>query len=201
MRMYLAAALLLIVYLFPWVVNPSVSLTANAYDLAAWASVHPAVQAETPTLLTCLLLRLPLACIGLLVAFGARRSALSALVTLVVVAALLPPLEFVHDTGNPNDRQQAALALLTLIGGGIGVSGMLPRYRGWIAAGIALTGAAASALGLPRGYELMRGFGLATQIGAGGVGLALAFAVIAVALAAGERRAPRTETIAINQTG
>ncbi|MFN8448358.1 MAG: hypothetical protein U0521_07145 [Anaerolineae bacterium] len=201
MRNYLAAALLLIVYLFPWVVNPSASLTANAYDLAAWASVHPAVQAETPTLLTCLLLRLPLACIALLVAFGARRSALSALVVLVAVAALLPPLEFIHDTGNPNYRQQAALALLTLLAGGIGVSGILPRYRGWIAVGIALVGAASSALGLLRGYELMRGFGLETQIGVGGVGLALAFAVIAVMLAAGERRAPGTQAFAINQTG
>jgi hypothetical protein len=206
MRIYAAAILLLGLYLLPWVVNPSVSLTANGYDLAEWSSLHPAVQAQTPMLLTSLLLRLPLACVALLIAFCARRNVLAALVVLVTAVALLPPLEFVRDFGNPNYRQLAALALITLVGGGVGLSGFVPRYHRLITAGVALVGAAAGLLGLAQAYDLMRGFGLAAQIGAGGPGLILMFMSVAGALAISEIRQRRRDkplrlTSAVNQTG
>lgn len=206
MRIYIAAALMLSLYLLPWVVNPSASLTPNGYDLAEWASVHPAVQVQTPMLLTSLLLRLPLACLALLVAFGARRGVLPALIVLIAAAELLPPPEFILATGDPNYRQKAALALLTLVGGALGWGEILPRYRRWIAAGIALVGALASVLGLAQGYSLMRSLELPTQIGAGAVGMAAAFGIVAFAFSLDEiRRAtlngtPRLTTAA-NQTG
>ena len=141
MRIYLVIALMLVFYAFPWVVNPAASLSPNAYDLAEWTSLHPAVRAETPMLLTSLLLRLPLACLALLIAFRARRNWFSVIVVLLIGLALLPPLEFIKTLGDPNYDQQAALAAITLIGGAIGLSGILPRARRWIAAGIALVGA------------------------------------------------------------
>ncbi len=206
MRIYAAAALLLACYLLPWVVNPSASLTANGYDLAEWSSLHPVVQSQTPPLFTSLLLRLPLACVGLLTAFGAhRRSPLAGLTVLVTAAALLPPPEFAGETGNPNYRQEAVLVLATLIAGGIGVSGLLPRYRRWIAVGIAVIGGLAGLTGLAQAYDLMLGFGLAMQIGAGGVGLVTVFAVAALVLAAGEIRGRNAGSEGVvataNQTG
>jgi len=185
---YAIIGLMLVLYLLPWLVNPSVSLSPNGYDLAEWASLHPAVREATPALLTSLLLRLPLACLALLIAFTTRRGLLPALIVLIAAAALLPPPEFVKALDDPNYRQQAALALFTLIGGAVGFSGQLPRARHWIAVGISLIGALASGIGLLQSYELMRGFNLPTQIGMGGVLLALMFVLVAGA-----------ETI--NQTG
>lgn len=184
MRIYALIALMFGLYLLPWVVNPAVSLTMNGYELAEWTSLHPVVQASNPPLLTSFLLRLPLVCIALLAAFTSSTSAwtnriIPGLIVLVVAAGMLPP-ELIQATDNPNSRQQGILALVTLIGGGIGLSGVLPRYRKWAAAGIAMVGAVASITGLAQGVELLRGFELPVQIGIGGAGLAAAF-VIALA--------------------
>lgn len=183
MRIYALIALMFALYLLPWVVNPAVSLTMNGYELAEWTSLHPAVQAATPPLLTSLLLRVPLVCIALLAAFTSRAEKWSsrvipALIVLVVAAGLLPP-ELIQATDNPNSRQQGGLALVTLIGGAVGLSGVLPGYRKWLAAGIAIIGGAASVIGLVQGHSLMQGFDVPTYIGVGGVGLAVLFGVAA----------------------
>lgn len=178
-----AALLMLVLYTLPWLVNPGVSLTPGAYDLAEWASLHPAVRAETPALLTSFLLRLPLACVALLIAFSARGKRLvPALAVLLIAAALLPPLEFVRALGDANYQQQFALALITLVGSAIGLSRVLARWHRAIMLAVTITGAAASALGLFNAYQLMRGFDLPVQIGFGGVMLALTFAVLAASL-------------------
>ncbi len=180
MRYYLLFALILALYALPWLINPPASLSPNAYDLAEWTSLHYLVRTETPMLLTPLLLRLPLACVGLLIAFSQRRGWLPMVLVLLIVVALLPPLEFIKQTGDPNYRQQAALAVITLIGGAVGVSQLWPRARHWIAAGIALIGAVASLIGLLQGYQLMRGFDLPTQIGLGGAAAVGVFLLTAV---------------------
>ncbi len=174
LRIYMIAALLLALYLLPWVVNPAASLTPNGYELAEWTSLHPAVRDAAPPLLTSLLLRLPLVCVALWVAFTTRRGILPALIVLIVTAGLLPP-ELIQATENPNSRQQGALALITLVGGMIGFSGVLPRFRQGVAMMIALVGAGASIIGLLQGMALMRGFELPAQVGAGGVLLVAGF--------------------------
>jgi len=194
-RIYLVIAVMLVFYAFPWVVNPAASLSPNAYDLAEWTSLHPVVRAETPMLLTSLLLRLPLACLALLIAFRARRSWFSVIVVLLIGAALMPPLEIIKAMGDPNYDQQAALAVITLIGGAIGLSGILPRARRWVAAGIGLVGAVASVIGLLQGYSLMRDFQLPTQIGLGGVALALTFVMVSGFLAGSPPRRVAGEQI------
>ena len=178
MRIYIAVALMLLLYLLPWLINPSAALSPNAYDLAEWTSLHPAVRDAAIPLLPTALLRLPLACLALLVAFTARRSLLSALVVLLLAVSVLRP-EFFTALGDPNYRQQAALAVVALVGGAVGLSGTLRRWHRWITAGIALAGAAACVVGLAQGYELMRGFNLPAVIGLGGVTLALAFVAFA----------------------
>lgn len=171
-------ALMLGLYTLPWLVNPAASLSPNAYDLAEWASLHPAARVETPMLLTSLLLRLPLVCLALLVTFSTRRGVVPALLVLLVAIALLPP-EIVPLTDNPNSRQQFLLAVMTLVGGGVGLSEILPRTRHWIAVAVALIGAGASLFGLMQSYALMQGFELPTQVGLGGVAVLIGFVVLA----------------------
>ncbi len=173
---------MLLLYVLPWLVNPGASLSPNAYDLAEWASLHPLVHAQTPALLTSLLLRLPLACLALLIAFSTRRNLISALIVIVIATALLPP-ELILPTSDPNSQQMQLLAVITLVGGMIGVSGVLPRLRAWIAVAVALIGAAAGAIGVMQSYDLMHGFNLPTQIGLGGVALTIAFVLVAGTLA------------------
>ncbi len=185
MRIYVFIALMLALYLFPWLVNPAASLTLNAYDLAEWASLHPAVR--DANLLTSLLLRLPLPCLALIVAFSGRRSLIRAFVVLALSIAVLRP-EFFTALGDPNYQQQVALAAVALVGGVIGLSGILRRWQGWIAAGIAFVGATACSIGVANGCGLMRGFNLPTQIGIGGVGLALAFVGLALLFVADDLR-------------
>ncbi len=178
MRIYVIAALMIALYLLPWVVNPAASLTPNGYELAEWTSLHPAVRGANPPLVTSLLLRLPPVCTALLVAFTARRGVIPMLVVLVISAGLLPP-ELLQATNDPNSAQQGILALVTLIGSGIGFSGVLPKARRWIALVIALVGGVACVIGLVQGMDLMHGFNLPAQVGLGGVALALAFAIAA----------------------
>ena len=175
------ALLMLVLYTMPWLVNPSVSLTPGAYDLAEWTSLHPAVRSETPALLTTLLLRLPLACVGLLIAFSARGNKLiPAIAVLLIAAALLPPLEFIRALGDSNYQQQFALSLVTFTGGAIGLSGILTHRHHAIVVSLAMIGAAASIIGLFNGYQLMRGFDLPVQVGFGGMLLVLVFAATAI---------------------
>lgn len=181
MRPYLFALVMFGLYLLPWVVNPAASLTPNGYELAEWTSLHPTVRGGDPPLVPSLLLRLPLVCIPLVVAFSTRpRSPLATLLVLVVSAGLLPP-ELLQAAGNPNSSQQGGLALITLTVGMIGVSGLLPSIRHWVATGAALVGAIACAIGLAQGVDLMRSFALPAQIGLGGVALATTFALTAAA--------------------
>src|SRR5688500_1464361 len=83
-------------YRLPWLTNPGSGLSLGAYDLGEWASLHPAVRSGNPALLTTLLLRLPLVCLGLIISIGFLRGKLGFALLLIVLTgiALLPPLEF-----------------------------------------------------------------------------------------------------------
>lgn len=183
-----AGALMLIGYSLPWLQGPGVSLSPNAYDLAEWSSLHPAARAESPALLTALLLRLPLACIALMLAFSAPPDTQGRLMfglgALLLAAALLPPLEFVRAPDDPNYRQQFMLAVVALIGSLVGLSGVLRRWGRVIAVLALVTGAAASAVGLARGYALFTELQIEVTIGTGGVLLTLLFVLTALVLLA-----------------
>lgn len=178
--------LALITYTLPWVTGKGPALTFGAYDFAEWTSLHPASHAQNPTLLTPLLLRLPLALLTLALAFGAARGASSrrrlilGLLAVVMAAALFPPLEFVTVAReDPNFRQQALLAGLTLVVGLIGVSSVVGRWGRWIGAALAVMAAVAGMIGLAQGFGLIQGFEVPISISAPGP----LFAVVCVALA------------------
>lgn len=183
---------LLVAYLLPWVINPGASLSPGGYDLAEWATIHPAAMGENPPLLTGLLLRLPLLCAALAFAFWLQPSTTNRVIGAVIVIlmgiALLPPFEFLDDPGNWNYRQQIALAVVTVIGGLFGVTGWLRSVRPIIGVFAALMGAAACMLGLSSVFSLMQTFNLPVSIGAGAIFTTVVFLVgVAIQTQTGQR--------------
>jgi hypothetical protein len=163
----------LVAYCLPWVINPGVSLSLGAYDLAEWSSLHPAVRSGNPMLLTALLLRLPLVGIALLISIGAfpRSPTFRLFLSLLIGTALLPPLEFfTQATDDPNYRQQFVLAPITIIGS-IGCLSLKHTAMAKVMfIGIAVATILSSLIGLSQTYELMNNYSLPTQLGIGGVG-------------------------------
>jgi hypothetical protein len=180
--LFLTYAVILVVYALPWVVNPGAGLSPGGYDLAEWASIHPISGGETPPLFTVLLLRLPLVCATVSFTFFlslSRNNRISGgIAVLLMSVALLPPFEFLNDTGNWNYRQQLALAIITLIGGTFGLTGWTSKYRRIVGTVLALIGAVACLMGLSRALTVMQGFNLPTHLGVGGVGTAIVFLVL-----------------------
>ncbi|MCC6613314.1 MAG: hypothetical protein IT320_07530 [Anaerolineae bacterium] len=173
--------------LLPWAVHTTTALTGNAYDLAEWMSIHPAVRAE-PLMLTPLLLRLPLVCVAWWVVLqseahvGAgyippvRRQVppLPRIIIVVLIAiALLPPFEFLTSApGDPNYQQQAMLAALALIGGLalVWLRGARAHHEAplrVIQALIPLVGAGAGVWGTIRALGYWDGLSLTVGVGAG----------------------------------
>lgn len=162
--------LALVAYTLPWLVAPSSSLSPGAYDLAEWMSLHPAARYVQPPLLPSLLLRLPLACLGLIIAFAPMGLAgwARGLVVLVLGMALLPPIEFFTLYRNdPNYQQQFGLALFVLISGVISLSRFLSQWRLPLAAGLAGIATAASLIGLKESLTLFQELTHITTTGAG----------------------------------
>lgn len=192
----LAVLIALFAYFTPWLVNSGASLSADAYDLAEWASLHPAARVSTPLLLTSFLLRLPPVCMVIFVALNIRPSytshrRLAVLFVMGTAVGLLPPLEFFSQaSADLNYRQQFALASIAFLGGLIGLTWRSGNANRWLAAGVGITGAVASAAGLIQSYNLAQEFSLATQVGIGGlllIALFLALALIRLRMAARHR--------------
>jgi hypothetical protein len=148
--------------------NPGVGLSLGAYDLAEWSSLHPAVRASNPPLLTAFLLRFPLACLALIAAFmPSERRWPRLMLALFLAIALMPPIEFFTQyREDPNYRQQFVLALFAVVFALAALGKQVGRVRRWLRAGFAVAAAVSSAVGLIQAYQLMRGFGLETGISA-----------------------------------
>ncbi|MFW5709553.1 MAG: hypothetical protein ACOCX5_04965 [Chloroflexota bacterium] len=177
------SVLCLIAYMLPWVNSPGVSLSMGAYDLAEWASLTPAARAESPQLLTSLLLRLPLACIAIVFALSVAHSLritagrwLGVAFVVMIVLLQLPPFAFAttgrHD---PNYQQQFLVAVVTLFGGMLGISGYLRKWTKWIITGLVITGTATSLIGFLRAHDLMNAYMPAISAGMGAPLLILLF--------------------------
>lgn len=173
-------------YVQPWVINGSAALNLNGYDLAEWTSLHPAAQAQTPPLLTALLLRLPLACAALWLGWNqpyTGRTCVAATIGLALTAiSLLPPVEFLSQRDNPNYQQQAGLAILMLV---MGLTGLLfisrkgRRIRAIVSVSALIIGVGAGLSGLLQAVEWMREFQLPAVTGLGAWITMLSFGVVA----------------------
>jgi len=173
-------------YNLSWLINPGVSLSLGAYDLAEWTSLHPVVRGSNPALWITLVLRLPMVCAGLIIACGVlqERQSIRLLLVFLIGAALLPPIEFFtqyrHD---PNYQQQFFLALVIWAGGILSLGFKRPGYTRLLIILLALIGAVCSLVGLLQGYALMQQFDLSTQVGWGGIVLVGVYTLIVVAIA------------------
>ncbi len=163
------AVVALVACLLPWVVNPGAGLSLNAVDLAEWASLSPAVQAQTPGLWTSFLLRTPLAVIALLAGLAARGPARGwAMIAIMLLsAAQLPPVEFLGALDNTNYRQQILMAVLSA-GAGLSALALATRIDVQIGgAVVAALGLAAAVAGGSGAADAMRIFGLTPSSGSG----------------------------------
>lgn len=185
-RFFVAFVLLIFAiaaYSLPWIVNPSSGLSLGADDLAEWTSLHPQVRAAAPSLLTPLLLRLPLVCLAVCFAFSLRLSSYGALrwwLTVAVIGLLflfcLPPLEFfVNARRDPNYLQQFILAVALLALSSVGLSGIGGVWRTRIVILAAVVGVFCSFLGVERANQLMLDLVLPVQRGGGAVVISAVF--------------------------
>lgn len=179
--------LAIIAYWSPWLINQGAGLSLGAYDLAEWASLHPAVRAGSPVLLTSLLLRLPLVCLALSASLTAENTLknrgwyLRASLCLGIVVALLPPLEYLaHPVGDANYGQQLTLSIIALAGGVVGLNGRLRGLTPSLYVLCPLLGGITTIVGVLQAHDLMRQFNLPAQIGAGALVLALIYGLIAL---------------------
>lgn len=183
------------VYL-PWYVHSTAAFTLHAYDLAEWASLHPAVRAESPALLTSLLLRLPqvaLVLVAAILANGGRDARLRVVirgVALLVALRYLPPREFFGSAiADPNYRQMAILSAVGVGGVVLAATGrrVPPRWQITVAVGVLFIGVIAGWWGLWRAYPLLDNFQIDVRIGSGAVGYSIFCAVAAGAMLFGGR--------------
>jgi len=173
----------------PWYAHSTAAFTLNAFDLAEWTSLHPAVRASSPPLLTSFLLRAPQ--LALIVALAlhanflgdARVRWLLRVAALVIALRFVPPREFFGSAASdPNFRQMMLLAVLAV--GGIAVAvlaGWLPqRWQGVLVTVTLALGIGAGWWGLARAHTLLDNFEIDVSVGVGAVGYTAFSALVAV---------------------
>ncbi len=175
----------------PWLTTPTAAgLTFSGIDFAEWSSLHPAIRAESPALLTSMLLRLPPVFALWIAALNATVFASGGMIRwLVLVAvtvslvALMPPLEFFTAgwaRNDPNYEQQFTMMIVAVIGSGIAASGLLTKFRAILLALIALAGLLTSIVGFQRTYGLIDEFGISAAFGPGLLFTCILFASVLI---------------------
>ncbi|PJF37410.1 MAG: hypothetical protein CUN49_00365 [Candidatus Thermofonsia Clade 1 bacterium] len=164
----------LIGYYATWINHQAAALSANAFDLAEWIGIIPAVRYAEPPLSAPLALRAALVCLAWLFALRAvavphlgGRLALNA-IGLGLALSLRPPIAFFRgETGDPNYQQLAVLCLVALLG--IALINLSPwrAQRLWLALPLALIGAVCALLGLRGALEALARLQIPTPLGAG----------------------------------
>ncbi len=179
--------LVLVCYYLPWYAHDTAGFTMHGFDLAEWASLHPAVRSSTPELLTSFLLRAPQWIVVAGLALAANRLDDTRWRWIVRAGALalalrfVPPKEFFTDTpDDPNYRQMTLL--LVLSGLSVLLAGLMfrlpQRVQSSVLLALLVAGAVMGWWGLSRTGELLDNFEIDVRIGVGIVGYTL-FATLA----------------------
>ncbi len=197
-------------YLLPWLNAPGTALSMGGYDLAEWTSLYPELRFAQPPLLVTLALRLPSALLIILLAMHHSdeyitpfrlRWILMLLAVLITSIALLPPLEFISNTDDPNYRQQFALAAATLALGTLSLFRLPVLHTAWARLNLALLGLGISGIALAEAQRLLIGLSMPVAIGPGGIGTGLAFALLAAfnARIISQKRNQKRDTVNVSQ--
>ncbi len=156
---------------FAWTSAAPAALTLNAYDLAEWTSLHPAVRGGSPPLLTTGLLRLPLLCLIGLLAWNAPPRGISRSIVLILAAlisvGMLPPLEILTDFTNANYRQQLLWSLLGLTITSAAFSRIGTTIYPLLSLAASLLMLICSIVGIQQALDLIRGFAINANLGLG----------------------------------
>jgi hypothetical protein len=174
----------LIAYHLPWQVHPTAAFTLNAYDLAEYASIHPAARYSTFPLLAPLMLRLPLAALALMLILQSKpalswETVLHWMLAMILIVRLLPPPEFfISARDDPNYRQQFALSAGTFVSAALLLAFTRDRPTAKRAALIAICAAGAAA-GLI-GWGLASSPPLAAPVQNLGIGLGVPLTVLSI---------------------
>lgn len=186
--------LALVCFHLPWYSHASAAFTMNAFDLAEWASIHPAVRSSSPPMLTSFLLRLPLVMLAAALALAinllpdARWRWLGRAVAALLLVRLIPPSDFFGDArDDPNYRQ---MLLLFTLGVALLVTSLAARrlhdhFQAALGAGLLVVGVLAGWWGLSRAGTLLDNFAVNVDVGPGVWGMTLATAATVVMLVVG----------------
>lgn len=176
-RLLCGLLLLLVAYHLPWHTHRAAAFSNNLFDLAEFVSLHPQIQAESPTLYTSLLLRLPIIFIGLM--FGLTAAQISpplaqwlvyGVAALVILRLNPPAIFYPYGGGSANDQQLgkmmlAGLIILALL---IATNRYLKPYYPYTMTLLILAGLAIAMLGFRRADDLIQnGLILHVKTGAG----------------------------------
>lgn len=176
-------ALAILGYILPWTVNIGNSLSMGAYDFAEWLSKRPLDDSSYNTIL---LLRGQLTLLTWFIMLNIERPYftlrwwLHIVVGIVLVIAQLPPIEFIRNTADINQQQQAILAIISLIALPIGASGWLAGYRNIIWLIVAFTGIASTLFALITGINIMQNYHLPSDIGVGVIVIGLGYVFLGI---------------------
>jgi hypothetical protein len=171
----------LIGYYATWINNAAAALSANAFDLAEWVGIIPAVRYADPPLVAPFALRLALVMLAWLCALhgaAAQRllgRAVFGVIGLALAVSLRPPIAFFRgETADPNYQQLALLCLVGLLGVAlISVLGWRGIGRRWwwrlIGLPLGLIGILSALIGLSGALEAFARLQIPTPLGAGGI--------------------------------
>lgn len=166
---------LLISYALPWLTHPSAALTLNAYDLAEWVALLASSQNRFEALTVALLLRLPLTLIVALtvLALPAAPKRLKWLGYLagaaLVLAQLPPPDAMLSAFNNPNNFQQLALAVSSILFLALPAYRFSQKSRITMAAVLSVAAIIFTMLGLSEALRYLSTFLILPVIGAGAI--------------------------------
>lgn len=182
-------------FVLNWTASNNATFNLSAADLAEWASLHPEVRGGSPALLASLLVRLPAAFIICIVVMQLRRDEFRRIILIGVgvigAISLLPPWEFFTlYSGDPNYRQQAAIAALTLASCAV-VSSLRRDRFAVIQTGLAMAAGISALAGVGMGLGLIRAFGIETSFGLGSITVIVASAATGIFLYSEQRQSAR----------
>ncbi|MEO1287553.1 MAG: hypothetical protein AAFV93_07280, partial [Chloroflexota bacterium] len=161
----------------------SAVLSIGAYDIAELLAKRPF---DDVTYATTLILRGHLVLFTWLIAIGTQRPLFSAswwwhlIAGLVLVVAQLPPLTFINDLSDSNQQQQALLAMVSLLGVAIGLTGYVWRYRHGLRVIIAIGGVIMTIYGTTNALAILSDYSLPANIGLGAIGLGGLYIVLGI---------------------